>query len=41
MGEVDLATPLSRTVSMHGQVSQERLDLRFGGAEVLARPHAV
>ena len=28
-------------VSMHGQVRQERFDLRFGGEEVLARPHAV
>jgi len=28
-------------VSVHGQVSQERLDLRFGGEEVLARAHAV
>ena len=28
-------------VSMHRQVSQERLDLGFGGEEVFARPHAV
>jgi len=27
--------------SMHGQVSQERLDLRLGGEEILPRPHAV
>ena len=26
---------------MHGQVGQECFDLRFGGAKVLARPHAV
>src|SRR5688572_14690265 len=26
---------------MHRQVSQERFDLRFGGEEVLAPPHAV
>ncbi len=26
---------------MHGQVSQERFDLRFGGEEILPRPHAV
>ena len=26
---------------MHRQVGQERLDLGFGGEEVLARPHAV
>ena len=28
-------------VSVHGQVSQERFDLRFGGEAVLARPYAV
>jgi hypothetical protein len=28
-------------VSVHGQVRQERFDLRFGGEEVLARPHAM
>jgi len=28
-------------VSVHGQVGQERLDFRFGGEEVLTRPHAV
>jgi hypothetical protein len=28
-------------VSVYGQVSQERFDLRFGGEEVLAQPHAV
>jgi hypothetical protein len=28
-------------VSVHGQVRQECFDLRFGGAKVLARPHAV
>jgi hypothetical protein len=28
-------------VSVHGQVSQERFDLRFGGEEVLVRPHAM
>jgi hypothetical protein len=28
-------------VSMHRQVCQERFDLRFGGEEVLARPHAM
>jgi hypothetical protein len=26
---------------VHGQVGQERLDFRFGGEEVLTRPHAV
>ena len=26
---------------MHGQVSQKRFALRFGGEKVLARPHAV
>jgi hypothetical protein len=26
---------------MHGQVRQERFDLRFGGQEILARPHAM
>ena len=26
---------------MHGQVSEERFDLRFGGEEILPRPHAV
>ena len=29
------------TLSMHGQVGQERFDLGFGGEEVFARPHAV
>jgi len=28
-------------VALHSQVGQERFDLRFGGAKVLARPHAV
>jgi hypothetical protein len=28
-------------VSMHGKVCQERFDRRFGGEEVLARPHAM
>jgi hypothetical protein len=36
-----LLLPGSSALSMHGQVNQERLDLRFGGAEVLARLHAV
>ena len=30
-----------RDVSIDRQVGQERLDLGFGGEEVLARPHAV
>ena len=28
-------------VAVHGQVRQERFDLRFSGEEVRARPHAV
>jgi hypothetical protein len=31
----------SSDVAVHGQIRQERFNLRLGGVEVLTRPHAV
>ena len=40
-GMQGLILGLGSDVFMHGQVRQERFDLRFGREEVVARPHAM